>query len=66
MAADGIQRYECAVEMHALNLGVGREHIEGATFWLDHRCVVSWTDNDPGGGGKARRDALNQRSLANV
>jgi hypothetical protein len=59
----GIRRHETLVEMNALNLGIGRKHLEGATFRLDDGGVVARADNDPGGERKSRGDPLDERTL---
>ena len=60
---DGIGWYETLVEMNALDLGIGREHLEGATFRFDDGGVVAWADDDPGGESQSRGDPLDERVL---
>ena len=63
---DCIRRHEPPVEMNALNLCVGGQHLERAALRLNDRRVVARTHEDPGRLGEARGDAGNERVLADV
>ena len=43
--------------------GLGREHLEGATFRFDDGGVVAWADDDPGGESQSRSNPLDERAL---
>ena len=63
---DGIWWHESPIEMNPFNLCVGGQHIERAALWPNHRCVVAWTNENPGRRGKARGNARDERVLADV
>ena len=60
---DGIRRHKSLVEVNALDLGIGREHLESATLGLDHGGIVAGADDDPGRERKSRGDPLDERAL---
>ena len=64
--ADRIRRHKPMVEVDALDLRVGREHVERTALRLDHRPIVTRPDDHPRGHGQARGDARDELVLAKV
>ena len=64
--ADRVWWHEPAIKVHAFDVRVGRENVEGAAFWRNDRCVVAGADSDPRRHGQATGDACDERALAEV
>jgi hypothetical protein len=50
--------------MDALDERIGGEHLERSALGLNHRGIVAWTDDDPGGHGQSRGYPVDERALA--
>src|SRR5688500_13604109 len=55
---------ESEIEMDAVDLGIGRQHVQRAAFRNDDGRVIARPDDNPRGHGQPRGDACNQRVLA--
>ena len=63
---DRLGGHERRIEVHAVNHGIGSEHVKRAALGLDHCRIVARADNDPGRHGEARSNAGNERMLADL
>ena len=64
--ADGIWRYEPAIEVHAFHLGIRRQDLQGAAHRLDCGGVVARADDDPLRRGEPRSDARDECVLTAI
>jgi hypothetical protein len=61
---DRIERHEAAVEVHAIDDRVGRQHVVHAAHRRDNGRVVTRSDGDPWSCGEAGGNPLNEGPLA--
>ena len=65
--ADRLGRDESAVEVDALDAGVGRDHLERVSLRAHHRRIVAGADEEPVRcDGQAGRDAVDQILLVEI
>jgi hypothetical protein len=63
--SDGLRRNEPAVEVHALDAGVGGQYVVCVALALHDRGVVAWPDEQPVGGRRQTSpDAGDERALS--